>query len=124
MVMKYSESIENYIEQILALSKSGKGARVTDIANGLNVSKASVAEVIKKLKKEGLVTHQPYRNVYLTDKGKELATKVQDKHFAIERFMIEILGVSAENAGVEACKIEHIISEETYSKILEKLGES
>jgi len=118
---RYSESIENYIEQILVLSKDGKGARVTDIAAGLNVSKASVAEIIKKLKVEGLVIHERYRNVFLTERGEELAAKVFEKHEAISKFLKDVLGVSAENAEEEACKIEHIISDETYEKIKEKI---
>ncbi len=118
---KYSESIENYIEQILVLSKDADGARVTDIAIGLSVSKASVAEIIKKLVVEGLVTHERYKNVYLTKKGVKLAEKVFEKHSAIEKFLREYLGVSAKNADEEACKIEHIISDETYGKILDKI---
>lgn len=118
---RYSESIENYIEKILVLSEDGDGARVTDIATGLNVSKASVAEIIKKLKAEGLVTHERYKNVYLTNKGKDLAGKVHEKHQAIYKFLKDYLGISPENAETEACKIEHIISEETYEKILEKI---
>lgn len=118
---RYSESIENYIEQILVLSKDGNGARVTDIASGLNVSKASVAEIIKKLKVEGLVTHERYKNVFLTARGVELAEKVYEKHEAILMFLRDYLGVSPENAEEEACKIEHIISEETYDRIKEKI---
>lgn len=118
---RYSESIENYIEKILVLSQDGNGARVTDIASGLNVSKASVNEIIKKLKTEGLVTHERYRNVFLTDKGVMLAEQVYEKHEAIRIFLRDYLGVSEANAEEEACRIEHIISDETYQKILEKI---
>lgn len=120
-MIKYSESIENYIEQILLLSEPGNGARVTDIALGLKVSKASVAEIIKKLRVEKLVTHERYKNVFLTKKGKQLAGEIYKKHSAIEKFLRDYLGVSADNASEEACRIEHIISDETYNKILEKI---
>ncbi len=120
-MQKYSESIENYIEKILVLSADGNGARVTDIASGLSVSKASVNEIIKKLIVEGLVTHERYKNVFLTEKGERLASKVYEKHETIKSFLKDYLGVSDKNAEEEACRIEHIISDETYEKIQLKM---
>ncbi len=120
-MQKYSESIENYIEKILVLSEDGNGARVTDIAAGLNVSKASVNEIIKKLIVEDLVTHERYKNVFLTEKGKKLASRVYEKHETIKSFLKDYLGVSEKNAEDEACRIEHIISDETYEKIQLKM---
>jgi DtxR family Mn-dependent transcriptional regulator len=115
-----TQSQEDYLEMVSFLSDEGE-VRVTDIAARLGFSKASVSAALKSLEEQGFVQHQRYRKVALTETGKELAEKVRQKHDLITEFLEHKLGVSAEIAEKDACKIEHIISDETYEKMKEFL---
>ncbi len=110
-----SESIEDYIEQLyLDDLIDNRGVRITDLAEAMNVSKASANDAVKRLKKLGFVEHEKYRQIYLTPKGKEKGAQIYDRHKTITRFINEILGVDQEIAEQDACSIEHILSEETF----------
>ncbi len=118
--MNIYESAEDYLEQILMLLESKGYARSVDIAAGLNVSKPSVSVAMKKLRENGYITMGSDNNISLTDKGYAIARKIYDRHKALTRYLIQ-LGVSAETAREDACKIEHDISAETFEAILRHL---
>jgi DtxR family Mn-dependent transcriptional regulator len=111
-----TQSLEDYLEMVSFLSDDGE-VRVTDIASRLGVSKPSVLTALKALEEQGLLEHERYRTVHLTDKGKLRAAEIRDRHDFLTAFLRDTLGVSAEIAEEDACKMEHILSEETLKKM-------
>lgn len=114
--MLLGESLEDYLETIVILSEKGK-VRSIDVAKLMNVSKPSVNKAMNVLKEKGLIEQEAYGDIRLTPSGKEMADMIFNRHKTIRTFLSEILEVSSENAEKDACKIEHIISEETFNKI-------
>lgn len=114
--MKLQESGENYLETILVLQKRNGIARSVDIANELNFSRASVSRAMSLLKASGHIEIGNINQIVLTEKGKEIAEKVYEKHCILKDFLVSI-GVCPETAAEEACKMEHIISDETFDCI-------
>ena len=111
-------SQEEYLKAIYILILHKKEARVTDIADYLSVSKASVNRALKSLKELGLVDYETYGEIKLTEKGKEEATNIIKKHNVLKAFLIQILNVNPETAEEEAKKMKHAISEDTVNKFL------
>jgi DtxR family Mn-dependent transcriptional regulator len=109
------------LEVILKLSDEEKHVRITDIANSLNITKASVTETIDLLIEQDLVTKEKYGPVTLTSKGKREAKKVKKMHKVIYEFLIQSLNVTPETADKDACMIEHVISKETITKMIDFL---
>lgn len=117
---KLSASLQDYLETILQLSTAnGNGARITDIANSLNIAKPSVNQAITHLKSIGLAEQDLYGPVRLTEAGRSEAEMVIARHFAIKTFLTKKLGVCPEIAETDACAIEHVISQETLEKLME-----
>jgi DtxR family Mn-dependent transcriptional regulator len=112
-----TESLEDYLETILFLSETEKTIRVSDIAARLKLSKPSVHHALHVLEDRGLIRHEPYADVVLTEEGVAAAREVQRRHSLLKSFLTEVLGVSAENAERDACAMEHDLSEETIAKI-------
>lgn len=115
-------SLQDYLETILNLSEYNKKVRITDIATELNVAKSSVHQAVTQLDKIGLVVHERYGPLELTEKGRREALKVRDKHEILVKFFTEVLGVDSEIAHNDACLIEHVISQETIDKLIEFFG--
>jgi len=119
MVLKtkahFSESLEDYLEAIFMLG--GSNVRSIDIANRLNVSRASVNKAVNTLIDNLMVHKQPYGNISLTEYGLEISKRVENKHQILRKFLIDVLGVEETVANNEACAIEHNISDDTASKI-------
>jgi DtxR family Mn-dependent transcriptional regulator len=111
-----TQSLEDYLEMVSFLSDEGE-VRVTDIASRLGVSKPSVLTALKTLEEQGLLEHERYRTVILTPKGAVRASEIRDRHNFLTLFLRDTLGVSAETAEDDACKMEHILSEETLKKM-------
>ena len=118
---KLTQTIEDYIENIYNLNTEN-GVRITDLATNMNVSKASANDAVKRLAQMAYVNHEKYKNIFITDAGKVIAEDIIEKHNIISKFLSEVLDVSPKVAEEDACKIEHIISDETFKKIKEKLG--
>ena len=114
--MNIYESAEDYLEQILMLLEKKGHARSVDVAAGLNVSKPSVSVAMKKLKENGYIKMSTDSLISLTDKGYAIARKIYDRHQALTKYLMQ-LGVAAETAREDACKIEHDLSEESYAAI-------
>jgi DtxR family Mn-dependent transcriptional regulator len=98
------------------LSDEGE-VRVTDIATRLKVSKPSVLTALKILEEQGLLEHERYRTVTLTRKGAGRAAEIRDRHSFLTVFLRDIVGVNPETAEKDACKMEHLLSEETLKKM-------
>lgn len=114
--MKIQESAENYLETILILQNRNGIARSVDIANELNFSRASVSRAMSLLKASGHIEIGNLNQIILTKKGREVAEKIYEKHCILKDFLISI-GVDKEIASEDACKMEHIISEQTFNSI-------
>ena len=119
---------EDYLECIVRIeeeSGSSEGIRSVDIAQHLDVSKASVNKAISALKERGLAEQSHYGKVLLTEKGHELGRAVWYRHRLLNAFLTQELGVDAERADAEACMMEHTVSEDTMTRwlhYLEKQG--
>lgn len=121
--MQIRESAEDYLEAILILSKKGGGVRSVDIASMLSVSKPSVSHAMKLLREDGYIAMDRYGTVTLLEKGEEIAVRIYERHTVLTK-MLENLGVAPEIARVDACKIEHDLSPESFQKIKEHLVEN
>ncbi len=109
--MSNNESMEMYLETVYVLENSHGHAHGVDIAKQLNVSKPSVTKAIKNLKDQGLVDTQKYGTITLTEKGREISEKIYNNHQLIALFLENSLELSAKEASMNACKIEHILSD-------------
>src|SRR5690606_29782446 len=101
--IEVTPSLQDYLEAILNLSEYNKKVRITDIATELDVAKSSVHQAVTQLDKAGLVVHERYGPLELTDKGKEEALKVRDKHEILVKFFTKVLEVDNETAHNDAC---------------------
>lgn len=117
--MKIKESAEDYLESILVLSRVKTKVRSIDIVNRLKVTKPSVSVAMKKLRENGFITMDSDGFIFLTDEGKVIADKIYERHQFITQWLQD-LGVSEEIATIDACKIEHVLSEETFRAIKNK----
>ena len=113
-LMKLQESGENYLETILILEKRNGIARSVDVATELGFSKPSVSRAVSILKEGGYVTIGNIGQLLLTDKGRQVAQNIYDRHCFIKECLM-FLGVSPETAEADACRLEHVLSEETLT---------
>lgn len=113
---KYNESAENYLETILVLSHKLPVVRSVDIANHMDFKKSSVSIAMKNLREKNHITMTDAGYIYLTESGLKIAEMIYERHQVITQ-IFEKLGVDPETAEKDACKIEHIISEETFDAI-------
>lgn len=117
-----NESAENYLETILILSQSHPVVRSVDVANELDFKKSSVSVAMKKLRENGHITVTPEGFIYLTESGKEIAERIYERHLLLSSWL-ESLGVDPEVAVEDACKIEHVISAESFAAIKNHVNE-
>ena len=114
--MKIQESAENYLETILILKQRQGQVRSIDIVNELNFSKPSVSVAMKKLRESGLIEMAPDGMITLLPEGMRIATTIYERHVLLSQYLIR-LGVDPKVAAEDACRIEHVISEESFGKI-------
>lgn len=114
--MRIQKSAEDYLETILRLTLQNGSVRSIDIANELGFSKPSVSTAMKRLRENGYITVEPHGLIQLTEQGHAIADKIYERHILLTQYLID-LGVSAEIAEQDACKIEHILSQETFDRI-------
>ncbi len=115
--MTIQESAEMYLETILKLSETNKIVRSIDVAHDMGFSKPSVSRAIKNLKENGYINvdHET-GNIELLPPGREIAAKIYERHKAISSYLIK-LGVDPDTAQEDACRIEHVISDESFRAI-------
>lgn len=116
------KSGEDYLEAVLFIEQQKGRVRSVDIAKYLGVSKPSVNKALSILQEMGYVNKPDYGDVTITDEGRKKAQTVALKHKALTRLLTDVLGVAPEIADIDACKIEHDISEETTKKLIEYLN--
>jgi DtxR family transcriptional regulator, Mn-dependent transcriptional regulator len=115
-------AVEDYVKAIYTLEAQG-GATTTALAERLDVRPASVSGMLPKLTELGLVEHEPYHGVRLTDRGQRVALEVVRHHRLLELFLVESLGMTWDEVHAEAEVLEHVISEELEELIAAKLGD-
>ena len=114
--MKIQESAENYLETILVLKERKGLVRSIDIANELEFSKPSVSIAMKNLRENGYIDVNAAGNILLLDKGREIAEKMYERHTLLST-CLQALGIAPETAAEDACRIEHVISAESFEAI-------
>ena len=114
--MKIKESAENYLETILMLSKKSPEVRSIDIVNELEYTKPSVSVAMKNLRENGYILMDKDGFISLTDKGREIAETMYERHKLLSNWLM-FLGVEEETAMEDACRIEHVISTESFEAI-------
>ncbi|CDM70333.1 iron-dependent transcriptional regulator [Clostridium bornimense] len=120
--MKLNESAENYLETILILSKSLPVVRSIDISEKLGYKKSSVSVAMKNLRHKNYITVTKEGYIYLTESGIEIAEMIYERHELISSWL-EKLGVDKKIASKDACRIEHVISKESFEAIKKYLKE-
>ncbi len=116
--MKNYESAEDYLEAILMISKEKAYVISKDIVEKTGYSKPSISIAMKKLRDKGLINIDNNHKITLTKEGYDIATQVLDRHETLTMFFKK-LGVNSITAAEDACRMEHFLSEESYSKIKE-----
>ena len=119
--MKVQESAEMYLETILVLHNRLGKVRSVDIANELQYSKPSVSVAMKNLRNNGYIEIDGDGTVLLTAKGNQLASSIYERHTTISDWLVTI-GVNRQTAVEDACRIEHVISEESFQKLKEHIA--
>lgn len=114
--MKIQESAENYLETILILRNKNGAVRSIDIANELGFSKPSVSVAMKNLRENGYIEVDSSGYITLLDSGRQIAEKIYERHTTLSKWLVS-LGVDAKTAAEDACRIEHIISSESFEAI-------
>lgn len=114
---KISQALENYLKEIYMMESEGAQVRVTDIAEILNISKASVNKAVNALKTQGFLAHEHYGKIELTEEGREIAQNLADNYKICYRFLTEFLDVPERAAADEAGQMSHIISRATRKKL-------
>lgn len=120
--MHLQESGEMYLETIYILTKKNHDVRSLDVAEYMNFSKPSVSRAVRLLKQGGYITVDPDGYLHLTDLGKEIASKIYERHTLLTEFLMR-LGVDQETAADDACKIEHDISDKSFEAIKRHVNE-
>lgn len=118
MALHRNESAENYLETILELSQQLPAVRSVDIANELGYKKSSVSIAMKHLREKEHITVTDAGFIYLTDTGKQIAEMIYERHEVLSSWLMR-LGVPAEIASEDACKLEHVLSAESYKALKE-----
>ncbi len=119
--MKIQESAENYLEAILIIHNRKGNVRSIDIANELGFSKPSVSVAMKNLRTNGYIEVDKEGFITLLDKGREIADKIYERHTLLSTWLVR-MGVSPEVAAEDACRIEHVISAETFERLKEHVS--
>ncbi len=115
-ILKVQESAENYLETILMLKKRNGYVRSIDIANELSFSKPSVSTAMKHFREQGYIFVESNGSIILTESGLKIAERVYERHLLLSKYLIA-LGVDEETAKEDACRIEHVISQQSFDKI-------
>ncbi|MGD0794210.1 MAG: metal-dependent transcriptional regulator [Dehalococcoidales bacterium] len=116
-----SISTEEYLEALYTLTQDGKPASTSAISKRLNITPASVTEMVQKMAENGYVNYSPYQGATLTPQGYKLAEKMTRKHRLLERFLHDVLKTGNDKVHHEACEMEHALSDETARAMCQTL---
>ena len=112
-----SASLEDYLEIICNLLETSQSVKAVEIAKKLNISRASVSEALTKLAEKDYIIYEGHKGITITEKGLKKAQAVIDKHNTLTTFFTDILNLEKEEAISNACKVEHVISDELFEKL-------
>lgn len=115
---KLSASLEDYLEIICNLLKTGDNIKAVEIAKKLNISRSSVSEALAKLAEKNLIIYESHKGITITPDGLKKAQDVILKHNTLTSFFEETLGLNKNTAEDNACKIEHVISDDVFERIM------
>jgi DtxR family Mn-dependent transcriptional regulator len=117
-----TRSVEDYLKAVYRLSSEERAASTTEIAQRLALSPASVSAMVKRLADQGLLEHERYRGVRLTDDGRRAALRIVRRHRLVETYLVEFLGYDWDNVHAEAELLEHAMSDELVERMAAALG--
>ena len=120
--VKLSASIEDYLETIYEQLEVNKRIKAVDIAKKLNISRASVTEALQKLAQKEYIIYEKNHPIELTEKGIEIAKEVMHKHRTLCDFFTKVLKIDSNEAEINACRIEHVITQNAFDKIVEMVN--
>lgn len=112
-----SKSLEEYLKTMYVLAKQNEKIRVTDVANKMNCTKASVNKAVKNLKENNLLTYETYGTIELTEEGENLAKKILEAYDIVFLFLKDVLNLDEKSSKKEAEKIKSSIEDETINKL-------
>lgn len=118
-----TQPVEDYLKAIYALEREGRAAATTDLASQLGVAPASVTGMIRRLAEQGLITHERYRGVRLTHRGRRSALRTLRRHRIIEAYLVHELGYGWDEVHEEAERLEHAASDELIDRMALAMGE-
>lgn len=110
--------MEDYLEAILFLVNTDRVARVRDIARRVGVGMPAVTAALKALASRGMVNYDPYQFVTLTNRGHAAAAEINHRHLALGKFLSDILGVDADIADANACRLEHVVDDDVLERFV------
>jgi DtxR family Mn-dependent transcriptional regulator len=116
-----SQSAQDYLEAVYETGRNSDVVRVSEVADRLGVKMPSVVTALRRLARRGLVRHERYGHVALTEAGAAEARRVSGRHHAIVRFLVDLLGVDARTAEIDACRMEHAVSARTMRRMVRLL---
>jgi Mn-dependent DtxR family transcriptional regulator len=116
--VKTHESGENYLETILMLRERNSEVRSIDIANEMGFSRPSISRAVKVLRKDRCIDMDGFGKITLTEKGETIARRIYNRHLMLTRYLAS-LGVSEKVAADDACRLEHVLSEQSFVKMVE-----
>lgn len=114
-----SPSMQHYLRAIHELQSERGHARVTDVAERLQVGKAAVSLALRTLRKDGFIRHQSYQGVGLTPSGLRQAKQVSGRFAILRRFLMDVVGISPDQALIDACLLEHFVSAQTVDRLVD-----
>lgn len=114
--MRVGETIENYLETIYILSQEQDQVRSIDLAHAMDYSRPTISVMMKQLREGDLIVMDDSGFIQLTDRGRSIACGVYERHILLTELLVR-LGVSRETAAEDACKVEHVISQETFDRV-------
>ncbi len=120
--MVLQESGEMYLETIYVLSHKKSFVRAKDVSEQMGVTRPSVSRAIHLLEDGGFLNIEESSGIRLTELGQELAAKIYERHLVMTQYFVS-LGVDAETASSDACRIEHVISDETFAAVKQHMAE-
>ena len=115
--MDLTPPMEDYLEAVFLLCRDGGVARVKQVASHLSVSTPSVVKAVRALKERGLIDQERYGYLKLTPEGERIAAEIMARHEFLVTFLEQVLGVDATAAVQDACRIEHVVSPDTLSRL-------
>ncbi|MBN1678301.1 MAG: metal-dependent transcriptional regulator [Candidatus Thermoplasmatota archaeon] len=112
-----SPNTEQYLKVIYVLTEDGGVAKTSEIASAMNVTPASVTEMLHKLSDQGYIAHEPYRGATLRPRGRRIACRMARRHRLLERFLNDYVGIKGRERHEQACKMEHVLTDEVEQNL-------